>query len=137
MAVRTSAGNPGISTAQDLVGAAVGSLQKQVADLSNKDEKTTGQPVSVPEVDLTFAPVFRRDTKRKGGIFVTLRFKIPVGTVLLHVSMVRTADRTSLASFKQNRFGVDLDDITEDESVTGLLVREIPVRLEYNTQYDL
>lgn len=130
-----------IGAERDETGSLYGAIKKQVDALAETANKTTGVPITAPEIDLSFPPTFRRDTKRKGGIYVTLGFKGPGEMQVLVGKMVRTSDRTSQSAFNQAKFHFEINDITDDERATlgagGTLVREIPTRLEYNTSYDI
>jgi hypothetical protein len=125
----------------DEAGGMFGSLKTAVTRLQDAAIKTTGNPLSEPEIDFAVPATFRRDTKRKGGIFVTLTFKGPASMAVLRVHMIRTADRVDQPTFKQQRFSDDITDIDEDEQTVlgagGNFSREIAVRLEYGTQYDV
>lgn len=136
MAVKpqTGGGQSGNTTAQDIVGAALGTITKRLTALEDADRGLTTSVVTIPEVDLSFTPVFRRDKK---GVWVTLAFFIPPTATGLRVSLIRTAKRSSAEQFQENRFGENLRDIEDSERAAGRIVREIPVRLEYDTQYDL
>ena len=130
-----------IGSERDELGANIGTLTRQVNELTDAADKLTGSNVDIPQVDTAFPPVFRRDTKRKGGVFVTLRFLIPTQTAALTIKMVRHADRDIAlpqpAAFKRGKFSYTIDDIDGDEAQVGAVEREIAVRLEYGTLYDI
>ncbi len=128
-----------IDVMRDEVGVLVGAVEAKVDALADASIKIVGSPISIPEIDGTFPATFRRDSKRKGGVYVTLAFLIPSGTRLLIVKAIRTADRTDAATFRANKFSYSIDDIDDTERAAQRVVRELWAKdpLEYVTQYDV
>src|SRR6185436_435910 len=98
----------------DQVGALLSSLNKTVDSLVEGVTRITGSNVTIPEIDLTFAPIFTPDVE-KNGVQVTLAFLIPVNTDRLRVQFIYTADRNTANRFARRRKHTVIQDIDDLE----------------------
>lgn len=132
-------GVPGISTGQDLVGAQLNDLRRDLNLLKADQSALTAVTVSIPEPCTAGTGVAIAFEKFKKGCRATLCARLPntaagSNIVTLRTVVVRAADATSQSAFDEALL-VDSAEVTDAAREAGHFEYRFGHRLEYDTLY--
>jgi len=121
-----------IPTAEDLTGAQIASLRRDVSALQQQSEQQSAIVVGVPQPFQPFTVLF---DEIKGQVWAYLPIAIPSEIDELTEVIIKASDSTSQAAYSANKLTFEITDIDENEKEAGFIQRKFGHKLEYDTDY--
>lgn len=121
-----------IPTAEDLTGAQIAAIRRDVAALQQNAAQQSAIVVGVPQPFQPFTVLYE---EIKSQVWAFLPIAIPSEIDELTQVIIKASDSTSQAAYSENKLTFEITDIDENEKEAGFIQRKFGHKLEYDTEY--